>query len=201
MNYLARLGWSHGDEEMFTHEQLVEWFDLKHISHSPARFNSEKLDWLNQQYLKTVDDARLAELVRPLLQVREANPDAGGPPLSAVVALLKTRANQIPEIADAAVYFYRTLQPTAELKAQHLTAETLPALRTLAERLQSVVWSAPEIGALLKAVAAEHGLKMGQVGIPMRVAVCGETQTPSLDVTLQLIGRDTVLSRLKAQIG
>ena len=201
VNYLARLGWSHGDEEMFTREQLVEWFDLKHISHSPARFNSEKLDLLNQQYLKTVDDARLAELVRPLLQVREANPDAGGPPLSAVVALLKTRANQIPEIADAAVYFYRTLQPTAELKAQHLTAETLPALRTLAERLQSVVWSAPEIGALLKAVAAEHGLKMGQVGIPMRVAVCGETQTPSLDVTLQLIGRDTVLSRLKAQIG
>jgi glutamyl-tRNA synthetase len=199
VNYLARLGWSHGDEEMFTREQLVAWFDLGHISRSPARFNPEKLDWLNQQYLKSVDDGRLAELVRPLLAVRDAAPGPNSPDLKAVVALLKSRANQIPEIADAAVYFYRTLHPSAELKAQHLTETVMPVLKALAERLATVAWTVADIGALLKTVAADHGLKMGQVGIPVRVAVCGTAQTPSLDATLHLLGRDTVIARLQAQ--
>ncbi len=199
VNYLARLGWSHGDEEMFTREQLVEWFDLGHISRSPARFNPEKLDWLNQQYLKSVDDGRLAELVRPLLAVRDAAPGPNSPDLKAVVALLKSRANQIPEIADAAVYFYRTLHPSEELKAQHLTETVRPVLKALAERLATVAWTVADIGALLKAVAADHGLKMGQVGIPVRVAVCGTAQTPSLDATLHLLGRETVITRLQAQ--
>jgi glutamyl-tRNA synthetase len=199
VNYLARLGWSHGDEEMFTRDQLVAWFDLGHISRSPARFNPEKLDWLNQQYLKSVDDGRLAELVRPLLAVRDAAPGPDSPDLKAVVALLKSRANQIPEIADAAVYFYRTLHPSEELKAQHLTAAVMPVLKALAERLATVEWTVADIGALLKAVAADHGLKMGQVGIPVRVAVCGTAQTPSLDATLHLLGRDTVITRLQAQ--
>ncbi len=199
VNYLARLGWSHGDEEMFTRDQLVEWFDLGHISRSPARFNPEKLDWLNQQYLKSVDDGRLAELVRPLLAARDAAPGPNSTDLKAVVALLKSRANQIPEIADAAMYFYRTLHPSEELKAQHLTAAVMPVLKALAERLATVAWTVADIGALLKAVAADHGLKMGQVGIPVRVAVCGTTQTPSLDATLHLLGRDTVIARLQAQ--
>ena len=199
VNYLARLGWSHGDEEMFTREQLVEWFDLAHISRSPARFNPEKLDWLNQQYLKSVDDGRLAELVWPLLAVRDATPGPDSPDLAAVVGLLKSRANQIPEIADAAVYFYRTLHPSDELKAQHLTAAVLPVLKALAERLATVAWTVADIGALLKIVAADHGLKMGQVGIPVRVAVCGTAQTPSLDATLHLLGRETVIARLQAQ--
>ncbi len=199
VNYLARLGWSHGDEEMFTREQLVAWFDLAHISRSPARFNPEKLDWLNQQYLKSVDDGRLAELVRPLLAVRDAAPGPDSPDLAAVVGLLKSRANQIPEIADAAVYFYRTLHPSPELKAQHLTETVLPVLKALAERLATVDWTVADIGALLKTVAVDHGLKMGQVGIPVRVAVCGTAQTPSLDATLHLLGRDTVIARLQAQ--
>ena len=199
VNYLARLGWSHGDEEMFTREQLVAWFDLGHISRSPARFNPEKLDWLNQQYLKSMDDGRLAELVRPLLAVRDAAPGPNSPDLKAVVALLKSRANQIPEIADAAVYFYRTLHPSEELKAQHLTETVMPVLEALAERLATVAWTVADIGALLKTVAADHGLKMGQVGIPVRVAVCGTAQTPSLDATLHLLGRETVIARLQAQ--
>jgi glutamyl-tRNA synthetase len=201
MNYLARLGWSHGDEEMFSRDQLVEWFDLAHISRSPARFNPEKLDWLNQQYLKTADDQRLADLVKPYLKARDADPDRGGPPLPAVVSLLKGRAGLVPAIADAAVYFYRTLHPSPELKAQHLTAAIKPALASVAEQLVTVEWTVPAIGSMLKTVAAHHGLKMGQIGIPLRVAVCGETQTPSLDATLHLIGRETVIGRLKAQLG
>ncbi|MDE1941681.1 MAG: glutamate--tRNA ligase [Betaproteobacteria bacterium] len=200
VNYLARLGWSHGDEELFSREQLVEWFDLGHISRSPARFNPEKLDWLNQQYLKTADDERLAELVRPLLAERNAEPAPGSPDLVSVVSLLKGRAGLLPEIADAAVYFYRPLQASPELRAQHLTEASRPALRTLAQKLADVSWDVASIGALLKTVAAEHGLKMGQVGMPVRVVVCGTTQTPSLDATLQLMGRDTVVARLMQEV-
>ena len=198
INYLARLGWSHGDEEMFSREQLVEWFDLAHISRSPARFNPEKLDWLNQQYLKGADDARLAELVRPYLAARGAMRDAAGPRLAEVVALLKGRTNHIPELADAAVYFYRAVSADDELVAQHLTPAIRPVLGELSVRMEVVEWNIPAIGSLLKTVATEHGLKMGQLGMPVRVAVCGTTQTPSLDATLHLLGRETTIARLRA---
>ena len=123
VNYLARLGWSHGDEEIFCREQLVEWFDLASISRSPAQFNPEKLQWLNQQYLKAADDARLAKLVNAVsgggwLQSRSRARSA-----RRVASLLKERVSTVAELADAAVYFYRPLEPSEELKAQHFTAE------------------------------------------------------------------------------
>src|SRR5689334_17843229 len=117
INYRARLGWSHGDEEKFSSEQLIEWFDLEHISKSPARFDQEKLTWLNAQYLKEADDARLAELAKPFLITAGCNL-ADGPPLEKVVALLKQRAGTIEELADEAVYFYRQIHPSEELLAQ-----------------------------------------------------------------------------------
>src|SRR5690348_6045519 len=104
MNYLALLGWSHGDDEMFSRERLVEWFDLEHISKSPARFDSEKLTSLNQQYMKAADDSRLAQLVEPALKALGAVIEQG-PPLAAVVALLKDRATTIPRLAEAATLF------------------------------------------------------------------------------------------------
>src|SRR5215218_2620326 len=122
VNYLARLGWSHGDEEKFSREQLVEWFDLAHISRSPARFNPEKLTWLNAQYIKEADEGRLAELTKPFL-IADGVEVASGPPLEKVVALLKERASTLRELADAAVYFYRRIEPAEDLKTQHLTAE------------------------------------------------------------------------------
>src|SRR5687767_4230392 len=118
VNYLARLGWSHGDEEKFSVDQLVEWFDLEHISKSPARFNPEKLTWLNQQYLKEARDERLAELTKPFLTAKGIDP-ATGPTLSRVVSLLKERATTLVELADSAMYFYRPLEAPAELKQQH----------------------------------------------------------------------------------
>ena len=127
VNYLARLGWSHGDEEVFSREQLVEWFDLDHISKSAAQFDPQKLQWLNAQYIKQADDPRLAGLVRPFLLSDGANPDRG-PALERVVGLLKERVSTIEELADAAVYFYRALEPTAELRAQHYTPEAIAAL-------------------------------------------------------------------------
>jgi glutamyl-tRNA synthetase len=199
LNYLARLGWSHGNEEKFSRGQLVEWFDLEHISKSPARFDPEKLGWLNQQYLKETDDARLAELVRPFLEADGCDV-AGGPPLAAVSALLKERVNTVEELADAAVYFYRALEPSAELRQQHYAAGIKPALADLQQRLAAIEWNRAKINEALKAVVAAHGLKLPKIAMPLRVMVTGESQTPSIDATLELIGRDQVLARLAREL-
>ncbi|HJQ63856.1 MAG TPA: glutamate--tRNA ligase [Burkholderiales bacterium] len=199
LNYLARLGWSHGDEEKFSRDQMIEWFDLEHISKSPARFNPEKLAWLNQQYIKEADDERLAQLATPFLAAHGCNV-ADGPPLARVIALLKERVSTTEELADAAVYFYRTLEPSEELKRQHYSSEIRPALADLRERLAATEWNREQINATLKAVIADHKLKLPKIAMPLRVMVTGEAQTPSIDATLELIGRDRVLARLSKQL-
>jgi glutamyl-tRNA synthetase len=199
INYLARLGWSHGDAELFNREQFVQWFDLDHITPSAAQFNTEKLRWINQQYIKAADDARLAGLMRPFLVRNGGNPD-DGPELAAVCALVKERAATIEELADAATLFYRTLHPTPELLAQHVTAEVLPALADLAGRLEALPWERSAISAAFKETLAAHGLKMPKLAMPVRVLVTGEAQTPAIDATLELIGRDKVVSRLRAAL-
>jgi glutamyl-tRNA synthetase len=198
-NYLARLGWSHGDDEKFTSGQLVEWFDLAHISRSPARFDPDKLRWLNQQYIKEADNARLAVLAEPFLKRDGCNP-ACGAPLANVVALLKQRVSTIEELADAAVYFYRALEPSDELKVQHYTAGIKPALAALHEKLAAIDWTRANISAAVKAVIGEFKCKMPQIAMPLRVMVTGETQTPSVDATLELIGKDEVLARMAKQL-
>jgi glutamyl-tRNA synthetase len=199
VNYLARLGWSHGDEEMFSREQLVSWFDLEHISQSPARFDPGKLAWLNAQYLKSADEARLAALAAPFL-ARDGCDLAKGPPLGRVIALLKERANTIEELADAAVYFYRALEPSEALRKQHYTADVEPALKDLRERLAKIEWKRESISEALKGVVAAHKLKLPKIAMPLRVMVTGEAQTPSVDAVLELIGRNEVLRRMSAQL-
>ena len=199
LNYLARLGWSHGDAEKFSREELVEWFDLAHISKSPARFNGEKLAWLNQQYIKETDFKRLAELAEPFL-IADGCKVADGPPLASVVALLKDRANTVRELADAAVIFYRSLEPSAALREQHYSAAIKPALADLHERLKVIGWNRAAINDAIKGVVAAHGLKMPKLAMPLRVMVTGESQTPSIDATLELIGHDRVLERMEAQL-
>ncbi len=199
LNYLARLGWGHGDDEVFSVKQFVEWFDLDHVSRSPSKFDPAKLDWINQQYLKAADDNRLAELVAPVLRSHECDPDHG-PELERVVALLKERASSIVELADAAVLFYRVLHPSDELKAKHYSAEARPAMQTLRDRFAKVDWQREAIGKAVKEVATEHQLKMPKVAMPLRVMVTGEPQTPPIDATLALIGRDEVLARMDREL-
>ncbi|MBI3918152.1 MAG: glutamate--tRNA ligase [Betaproteobacteria bacterium] len=199
LNYLARLGWSHGDEEKFSREELVEWFDLEHISKSPARFDPGKLTWLNQQYIKEADDARLASLVTPFLEADGCNVGSGPSP-ARVVALLKERASTIEELADAAVYFYRALDPSAALKQQHYTAEIEPAVIDLRDRLAGAEWTREKIAATIKFVVAERKLKFPKLAMPLRVMVTGTAQTPAIDAVLELIGRDEVLARLAKQL-
>ena len=199
LNYLARLGWGHGDAEIFSAAQMVEWFALDHVSRSPARFDGDKLQWLNQHYLKEAPLERLADLLQPLLEARGCDV-AHGPALTAVADLLRARVHLLPEMADAAVYFYRAVQPTAELRAQHLTDAVRPVLGDLLAAFATCAWEQGALSVLIKEAAARHGLKMGQVGVPLRVAVCGEPQTPSIDAVLALIGRAAVCERLAASL-
>ncbi|WP_420956459.1 glutamate--tRNA ligase [Burkholderia gladioli] len=198
LNYLARLGWSHGDAEIFSREQFVSWFDLEHLGKSPAQYDHNKLNWLNNHYIKEADNARLAELAKPFfaaLGIDEATL-ANGADLPAVIGLMKDRASTVKEIVNGAAMFYRVPAPDAEELAQRVTDVVKPALAGLAEALKTAEWSKEGIAAALKATLAEHGLKMPQLAMPVRLLVVGTTHTPSLDAVLALLDRNVVISRL-----
>jgi glutamyl-tRNA synthetase len=200
LNYLARLGWSHGDDEIFSMEQFRAWFDLDHLSKSPAQFNPEKLAWLNNHYIKQADNVRLETLVWPLLQQRGVQFD-NAPSLQAAIALMKERANTVNELAEAALLFYRQPEPDVALLSQHLTDAVKPALLQYAEQCKSVEWNKAALSAMLKEVLATHKLKMPQLAMPLRLMLTGQLQTPSIDAVVELFGRDVVLSRLKKYLG
>ena len=197
LNYLARLGWGHGDDEKFDLKQFVEWFDVGHVSHSAARFDGSKLTWLNQQYLKEADNVRLAELVQPFLAAQGID-TAGRSELPGLIALVKERVNTIEELADGLhIYFRQTLAAVEELQAK-LPKTALPAFEKLQADLATVTWEAPALGQLLKDTAAAFGLKMGQIGMPLRLILFGTAQTPSIDQILALLGREETLRRFAA---
>jgi len=189
-NTLARLGWSHGNEEIFSRKQLVEWFDLGHVSRSPAQFDPAKALWTNQQYIKSAEDARLASLLRPFLD------SSAGPPLEKVVSLLKDRANTLQHLAESARMFYAYETPPAKDVAGMLNQKTRPALQMLAARLAGAAWDRKSLAAVVSEVLKATGLKMPELAMPVRLLVTGRTQTPSLDAVLELLGRETVLARL-----
>ena len=196
INYLARLGWSHGDDEVFSVAQFCEWFDLDHITPSAAQFNTEKLKWLNNHYIKQTDNAKLAEMVRPRLEARGIKVGAS-PSLVAIVGLYKERISTLNELADAAEVFYIDLHPDAALLDVQLSAEVVPALRDFAESLKNVAWEVPAISAAIKEVIAKHGLKMPKLAMPLRVMLTGQTQTPSVDALVVLFPREMVLARIE----
>ncbi|MCZ7564146.1 MAG: glutamate--tRNA ligase [Burkholderiales bacterium] len=197
VNYLARLGWSHGDDEIFSREQLVAWFDLEHISRSPAQFNPEKLAWLNGQYIKAAAAERLAADVAPRIAADGGRVEEG-PPLVEVVALLKDRTLTLAELADAAMMFYGDVHPSDALLAAHVTDAIRPALAALAEAFAALPeWRADAIGAAFEGVLKRHQLKMPKLAVPVRVAVFGLAQTPSIYPVLALAGRERVVGRLR----
>ncbi|CAM4252879.1 glutamate--tRNA ligase [Bordetella muralis] len=197
INYLSRLGWSHGDDELFTREQLVQWFDTDHLSKSASQWDPKKLNWVNAHYIKQMDDAELAARVAPRIEKRGGNPTATD--LPAAMGLLKDRAETLEQLAESAMLFCKPFTPApAELVEQHLTPAAREALADFAQRAADTDWTREGITALIKAVLADRGLKMPQLAIPLRVAVVGQTQTPAVDAVLALIGKDTVLQRLGA---
>ena len=199
INYLARLGWSHGDDEIFTREQLVEWFDTRSLSKSAAQWDPKKLNWVNAHYIKQSADTDLAARVAPRIAKRGGAVD--GVDLPAIMALLKERAETLEQLADDAMLFCGEFDAAAtppELVAQHLTDAARAILRDFAQEAGSIEWTREQISTLMKATLARHGVKMPALGIPLRVAVTGRAQTPAIDAVLSLLGREKVLARLHA---
>jgi glutamyl-tRNA synthetase len=196
LNYLARLGWSHGDEEIFSMPQFCGWFDLGHLSKSPAQFNPEKLAWLNNYYIKLADNERLATLTRPLLEKEGVQFD-NAPSLTQTIALLKGRVDTIKELAEAVRMFYRPPAPDAALVTQHITVAIKPALRDFAARCVTVEWNRVALATMIQEVLAAHGWKMPLLAMPLRLIVVGQLQTPAIDAVLALFSREVVLARLQ----
>lgn len=196
LNYLARLGWSHGNDEIFSMEQFTEWFNLEHLTASAAQFNDEKLAWLNNHYIKQADNARLAALATPVLE-REGARLLSGPKLPEVIGLMKERVNTINELADAAMLFYREPKADPALVEQHLTDAARAALGQFAERCKTVEWTRPALSAMIKEVLAANSLKMPQLAMPLRLALTGQLQTPAIDAVVELFGRELVVGRIE----
>jgi glutamyl-tRNA synthetase len=199
INYLARLGWSHGDDEVFSVAQFCEWFDLDHITPSAAQFNTEKLNWLNNHYLKQTDNTKLADMVRPRMEARNIKVGSS-PDLTAIVGLYKERVATLNELSDAAEVFYIDLHPEAALLDAQLSAEAIPALRDLAQLFATVAWETTAISAAIKEVIGKHGLKMPKLAMPLRVMLTGQTQTPSVDALVTLFPREMVLARIEKNL-
>ena len=194
VNYLARLGWSHGDDEIFSRVQFLDWFNLDHLGRSAAQFDEAKLRWVNAQHLKAMDDEALARLVAAQLEARGITPDER---LPAICGLFKDRCDTTVVLTDWAQAYYADVSPSAADLGQHFTEAIKPAIATLRDKLAGADWTLPGIGAAIKSTLTEHGLKMPQLAMPVRVLVMGTPQTPSVDAVLALHRREKVLARLQ----
>ena len=195
LNYLARMGWSHGDQEIFSQEELVQFFDFEHINRAPAAFNPEKLLWLNQHYLKTSDPEKITPALAE--QFKRLHIDVTkGPDLADVIKLQAERTKTLQEMAERSRYFYEPITIEASLLAQ-FTPSIQPALQAVREQLAALTtFSKEAIHGVLAKVSEEQGLKLGKLAPVVRIAVTGGTVSPSLDATLALLGKETSLSRL-----
>lgn len=201
LNYLVRLGWSHGDQEIFSREEMVVLFDITDVNKSASAINPDKLLWLNQHYIKQGDFMQLgAELAWHLERIGIRVDDAKK--LAAVVGAQAERAKTFKDMAAASRFFFEEFTDyDAQAAAKNLNVETLPALRDMQSRLTaSDGWSAALIHAALEACVAALGVKLGKVAQPLRVAVSGGTVSPPIDITLEILGRETVLKRLERAV-
>ena len=200
INYLARLGWSHGNDELFSREQLIEWFDATTLTKSAAQWDPKKLNWVNAHYIKNSSDEDLARRVAPRIA------DLGGDPqavdLGAVMGLLKDRAETLNELAEGAMLFCQPYTPAdPELFQAHVDDLAYTLLADFAAQARALPeWTADAIDALIKSLLATHGVKMPKLGIPLRIVVTGHKQTPSIGPVLAILGRERVLERLDAVV-
>jgi glutamyl-tRNA synthetase len=197
VNGLARLGWSHGNDEIFSPQQLVEWFNLESLTPSPARFDAEKFEWLNGEHIKRLPVAEIAKRLEPFL--KEAGRDlANGPSSTQVAELLRERAPTLKKIATMASYCYAAPKVDEALLAQHVNDANKPAIVWVKEQLATVEWNKPAIAAVLKDTQTKFNVKTPQVMMPLRVMLTGSAQAPAVDALLMTIGRDAALARIYA---
>jgi glutamyl-tRNA synthetase len=198
LNYLVRLGWSHGDQEIFSMDEMIDLFDIQQVNKAASIFNPEKLLWLNQHYIKTELPVNLESHLQ--FQCERLGIDSSqGPPLSEVIKAQAERAKTLVEMAQNSRFFFtETIEFDEKAVQKNLTTEIAKPLRSLYERLTNLTeWQAEAIHAVIHEVATEQGLKLGKVAQPLRVAVTGGTISPPIDVTVYLIGRVRSLQRLQ----
>ena len=195
INYLARLGWSHGDEEVFSKQQFAQWFDLDHITPSAAQFNTEKLNWLNAHYIKQADiNYLVTDISKRLHQLNVDITEQVS--LSAAIHLYKERANTLNELASSVAYFYQRPVIDSIAAEKHLTTDIKPIIANLADALKHVDWQAETIHHEIEAAVTQNGLKFPKVAMPLRVILTGIAQSPSIDQVMALLGKDEVLARI-----
>ncbi len=196
LNYLARLGWSHGDDEIFSMDQLREWFTLDHCSKSAAQFDFEKLKWLNNHYLRQKSGEELAKRIAS--RVREEGFSLStGPSLASVCDLLKERAHTLNDLAEEVAMFYVTPPVQSTELAEKLNGDGRRVVEAFLHALPDQ-WTPSELSVAMKSVLGQLGLKMPQLAMPLRLMLMGRTDTPSIDKVMAVLGRETVVSRLQA---
>ena len=202
LNYLVRLGWSHGDQEVFSLAEMIELFDISKVNVSASAFNTEKLLWLNHQYIMNSDPEVVAAHLEWHMQQRGIDSATQGPPLVDIVIAQRERSKTLVEIADASVYFYQDFSNYDEKAAKkNFKQGTDEVLQVLLDTFTDVTeWQGEVLHDLVLKIAENLELKLGKVAQPLRVAVCGVGMSPSIDVTLSLIGRDKTLARLQQAI-
>lgn len=198
LNYLVRLGWSHGDQEIFSRQEMIRYFDIADINNSPAAINVEKLAWLNQHYLKTDDPKEIAGLLGKELQRLNVNTQGTGfPPLAEVVILQRDRVKTLREMAEKSRFFYEEVCSTNEV----IPDEILPALRALAVNLNQLHdWTDDALHKILLETATQFSLKLGKLAQPLRFIITGNNVSPPMNATLRLLGKNEVLKRINQHL-
>ncbi|MBK1644760.1 glutamate--tRNA ligase [Thiocapsa imhoffii] len=199
LNYLVRLGWSHGDQEIFSLEDMIAAFEISDVNRAASSFNTDKLDWLNQHYLQHADPARIARLLSPHMGRLGIDP-AAGPDLSSVVQAQAARAKTLTELAEISAFFYRDFETFDEAAAKkHLrpvARDGLERLRAAFELMAYEDWTLAGLKHVVEGVAEELGCALGKVAQPLRVAIVGRAASPGIDETLLLVGKEATLRRI-----
>ncbi|WP_289283109.1 MULTISPECIES: glutamate--tRNA ligase [unclassified Methylophaga] len=201
LNYLVRLGWSHGDQEIFSIQEMIELFDIEDVNKAASSFNTEKLLWLNQQYIKNSTPTHIADHLAWHMQQHKVDISVG-PSLEKIAVLYQERAKTLVEMAESSLFFYNKVSSFDEKAAKkNLNQASLPLLQNMQSRLLALSeWLAEPIHTEIKACADMHEVGMGKVAQPIRVAITGNTVSPSLDVTLELLGRERTLAAIEFAI-
>lgn len=201
INYLVRLGWSHGDQEIFSREEMIEFFDPHDVNKAPSAFNTKKLLWVNQQYLKSLDPAYVADHLRWHFNAQGLDPSQG-PALAELVVAQAERVETLKEMAEKSRFFYEEFEQfDAKAAEKNLTAEVLPALQKIRDDLAALDdWQNEPIHQVILGTAETLEMKLGKVAQPVRVALTGNTISPPIDMTIRMLGKARVVARLERAI-
>ena len=199
LNCLVRLGWSHGNQEIFSRDEMIKLFDIKDINKAAASFDPEKLLWLNRHYIKTLDPKIIAKRLDPFMQELNVNHQNNGPALEEFVVALRERAETLRELATKSKCFYEDFEHYEEDAKKHLTPEIIPVVEAFKQSLEKLdSWTDEALHQVIENTAKQFDLKLGKIAQPIRVAVTGSTVSPPLNVTLRLIGKTRTLKRIAA---